>query len=41
MISGIGNKKDLKEHGLDCIVDVPELGKNLQVRHHSKSSDPI
>ena len=33
MASGIGNRAELEAHGLDCIADVPELGKNLQVRY--------
>lgn len=32
MASGIGDKAELEAHGLDCIADVPELGKNLQVK---------
>ncbi|CBJ28002.1 choline dehydrogenase [Ectocarpus siliculosus] len=30
MTSGIGDKAELEAHGLGCIADVPELGKNLQ-----------
>lgn len=31
MTSGIGDKAELEAHGLGCIADAPELGKNLQV----------
>lgn len=31
MSSGIGNKGDLEGHGLRVLVDIPGLGRNLQV----------
>lgn len=31
MLSGIGPKHHLKEHGIQCKVDSPAVGKNLQV----------
>eukprot|EP00903_Cladosiphon_okamuranus_P005497 g5478.t2 len=30
MASGVGSKQELAAHGLNCIADIPELGKNLQ-----------
>ena len=30
MLSGIGDKTELKEHGIACIKDLPGVGKNLQ-----------
>ena len=29
LLSGIGNAKDLREHGIDSIVDLPGVGQNL------------
>ena len=29
MLSGIGNAKDLKEHGIDSVVNLPGVGQNL------------
>lgn len=29
MLSGVGNAKDLKEHGIDSVVDLPGVGQNL------------
>lgn len=29
MLSGIGNAEDLKEHGIDSLVDLPGVGQNL------------
>lgn len=41
MASGIGDKAELEAHGLDCIADVPELGKNLQVIFYRSQSQPL
>ena len=30
MLSGIGDKAELQEHGIDCIKELPGVGKNLQ-----------
>lgn len=30
MLSGIGPKKHLSEHGIECLVDLPGVGQNLQ-----------
>merc|ERR1712232_1203638 len=30
MVSGVGNKKDLSEHGIDVLHDLPNVGYNLQ-----------
>lgn len=30
MLSGIGSKQELNSKGIECIVDLPEVGKNLQ-----------
>ena len=30
MLSGVGAKNDLKHWGIDCVLDAPEVGKNLQ-----------
>ena len=30
MLSGIGDQKELAAHGIDCIKDLPGVGKNLQ-----------
>lgn len=30
MLSGIGDKEELAHHGIDCLVDLPGVGKNLQ-----------
>jgi len=30
LLSGIGEKSELEYHGIDCVVDLPEVGKNLQ-----------
>lgn len=30
MLSGIGSKEELKSHAIECVVDLPEVGKNLQ-----------
>lgn len=30
MRSGIGSKEELKQHGIECKVDLPGVGKNLQ-----------
>jgi choline dehydrogenase-like flavoprotein len=29
MLSGIGDSADLKKHGIEQVVDLPEVGKNL------------
>lgn len=36
MASGIGDKAELQAHGVECMADIPELGKNLQVRRPYK-----
>lgn len=36
MASGVGDKAELQAHGVECIADIPELGKNLQVRATDK-----
>lgn len=33
MASGIGNKTELASNKINCVADVPGVGKNLQVRH--------
>ncbi len=33
MLSGVGDKTQLTEHGIDCVVDLPSVGKNLQDRY--------
>jgi choline dehydrogenase len=30
MLSGIGDKEDLSEHGIECIADAPSVGHNFQ-----------
>jgi len=30
MLSGIGDQEELASHGIDCIKDLPGVGKNLQ-----------
>jgi choline dehydrogenase len=30
MLSGIGDKEDLSEHGIECIADTPSVGHNFQ-----------
>jgi choline dehydrogenase len=30
MLSGIGEKAELEHHGIDCLLDLPGVGKNLQ-----------
>lgn len=30
MLSGIGPKQHLQDHGIDCVVDLPGVGQNLQ-----------
>jgi choline dehydrogenase-like flavoprotein len=36
LLSGIGPKEELKEHGIECHLDAPQVGKNLE--DHSKST---
>ncbi len=33
MLSGIGPRDELAEHGIDCRVDLPGVGRNLQDRY--------
>ena len=33
MLSGIGPKEEIEKHGLDCKVELPGVGKNLQDRY--------
>lgn len=40
MASGIGDKAELQAHGVECIADISELGKNLQVRYRTNLSAP-
>jgi choline dehydrogenase len=37
MLSGIGNKKELVEHNIECIADIPGVGHNFQ-DHPTRSS---
>jgi choline dehydrogenase len=30
MLSGIGEKEELREHGIHCVADVPGVGHNFQ-----------
>jgi choline dehydrogenase len=45
MLSGIGDKNELAEHGIDCIKHIPGVGKNLQdhlqIRTIYKVNKPI
>jgi|TARA_R110002126_G_scaffold86592_1_gene209038 choline dehydrogenase len=44
-LSGVGNGKDLKAHGIDVVADVPGVGENfqdhLEVNVQCQTSDPI
>lgn len=33
MLSGVGDAKELKSHGIAVVKDLPEVGKNLQDHH--------
>ena len=45
MLSGVGPKQHLFEHGIECVVDLPGVGQNLQdhldalVQHRSKAKE--
>lgn len=30
MLSGVGDARELKEHGVEVVADIPAVGKNLQ-----------
>ena len=44
-LSGVGNKKELAQHGIDCVVNLPGVGENyqdhLQVRVLAELNKPI
>lgn len=33
MLSGIGEKAHLEDHGIDCVADLPAVGRNMQDRY--------
>jgi choline dehydrogenase-like flavoprotein len=33
MLSGVGDAKELKSHGITVVKDLPEVGQNLQDHH--------
>ena len=47
MLSGIGAADELAEHGIDCKVDLPNVGKNLQdhlsvgIEYERKEDGPL